>query len=149
MLPKDADSMANGIDPGQIVSKGACTVCSYLSRVSALIGIFLQYFKVTLLFHVFTALCFKVLIVSVFPQVTNQLVMACKEYIKNCTLTMEDEDKLWDRIQEEIEHRDTSNIEVDPKIKLLKSQVESKLKVCNLFCCSFISLCVASQPTIA
>ena len=56
--------------------------------------------------------------------------MACKEYIKNCTLTMEDEDKLWDRIQEEIEHRDTSSIEVDPKIKLLKSQVESKLKVC-------------------
>ena len=62
-------------------------------------------------------------------QVTNQLVMACKEYIKNCTLTMEDEDKLWDRIQEEIEHRDTSCLEVDPKIKLLKSQVESKLKV--------------------
>ena len=42
---------------------------------------------------------------------------------------MEDEDKLWDRIQEEIEHRDTSCLEVDPKIKLLKSQVESKLKV--------------------
>ena len=84
------------------------------------------------MFHVITG-CFKVLNFSILPQVTNQLVMACKEYIKNCTLTMEDEDKLWDRIQEEIEHRDTSNIEVDPKIKLLKSQVESKLKVCNLF----------------
>ena len=55
--------------------------------------------------------------------------MACKEYIKNCTLTMEDDDLLWDRIQEEIEIRDTSNTDVDPKIKLLKSQVESKLKV--------------------
>ncbi|XP_060567478.1 dynein axonemal heavy chain 5-like [Ruditapes philippinarum] len=63
-----------------------------------------------------------------FTKVTNQLVMACKEYIKNCTLTMEDDDLLWDRIQEEIEIRDTSNTDVDPKIKLLKSQVESKLK---------------------
>ncbi|XP_053397319.1 dynein axonemal heavy chain 5-like isoform X6 [Mercenaria mercenaria] len=63
-----------------------------------------------------------------FTKVTNQLVMACKEYIKNCTLTMEDDDLLWDRIQDEIEIRDTSNTDVDPKIKLLKSQVESKLK---------------------
>ena len=63
-------------------------------------------------------------------QVTNQLVMACKEYIKNSTLTMEDDDKLWDRIQEEIQHRDTSTQDLDPKLKLLKSQVESKLKVC-------------------
>ena len=63
--------------------------------------------------------------------------MACKEYIKNCTLTMEDEDKLWDRIQEEIEHRDTSALEVDPKIKLLKSQVESKLKVGEWYFVSF------------
>ncbi|KAL4232681.1 hypothetical protein ACF0H5_007369 [Mactra antiquata] len=63
-----------------------------------------------------------------FTKVTNQLVMACKEYIKNCTLTMEDDDLLWDRIQEEIEHRDHATTDVDPKIKLLKSQVESKLK---------------------
>lgn len=56
--------------------------------------------------------------------------MACKEYIKNCTLTMEDEDLLWNRIQEEIEYRDMSHADVDPKIKLLKTQVESKLKVC-------------------
>ncbi|XP_052807484.1 dynein axonemal heavy chain 5-like isoform X7 [Mya arenaria] len=62
-----------------------------------------------------------------FTKVTNQLVMACKEHIKNCTLTMEDDDLLWDRIEEEIEYRDTST-DVDPKIKLLKSQVESKLK---------------------
>jgi len=69
---------------------------------------------------------------TVFPstvaQVTNQLVMACKEYIKNCTLTMEDNDLLWERIQDEIELRDMS-MDVDPKMKLLKSQVESKLKV--------------------
>lgn len=42
---------------------------------------------------------------------------------------MEDEDLLWDRIQEEIIYRDTSNADVDPKMKLLKSQVEAKLKV--------------------
>ncbi|XP_052242570.1 uncharacterized protein LOC127852659 [Dreissena polymorpha] len=63
-----------------------------------------------------------------FTKVTNQLVMACKEYIKNCTLTMEDDDLLWARIQEEIENRDTSSADVDPKIKLLKSQVDAKLK---------------------
>jgi len=55
--------------------------------------------------------------------------MACKEYIKSCTLTMEDVDLLWKRIQEEIEFRDTTSIDVDPKMRLLKSQVESKLKV--------------------
>ena len=43
---------------------------------------------------------------------------------------MEDEDKLWDRIQDEIETRDAaSSTDVDPKLKLLKSQVEAKLKV--------------------
>lgn len=42
---------------------------------------------------------------------------------------MEDDDLLWDRIQDEIEIRDTSTTDVDPKIKILKSQVESKLKV--------------------
>ena len=41
---------------------------------------------------------------------------------------MEDNDLLWERIQDEIELRDMS-MDVDPKMKLLKSQVESKLKV--------------------
>ncbi|WAR07684.1 DYHG-like protein [Mya arenaria] len=43
-----------------------------------------------------------------------------------------DDDLLWDRIEEEIEYRDTST-DVDPKIKLLKSQVESKLKDDTLY----------------
>ena len=51
---------------------------------------------------------------------------------------MEDDDKLWDCIQSEIEHRDAAtNTDVDPKVKLLKSLVESKLKVSRKFAISY------------
>ncbi|XP_069110280.1 uncharacterized protein, partial [Argopecten irradians] len=62
-----------------------------------------------------------------FTKITNQLVLACKEYIKNCTITVYDGDELWDRIGEEIRSRDTIPT-VDTQHKFLKSQVEANLK---------------------
>ncbi|XP_025098007.1 LOW QUALITY PROTEIN: dynein gamma chain, flagellar outer arm-like [Pomacea canaliculata] len=61
-------------------------------------------------------------------KVTNQLVTACKDHIKSCTInTVEETDNLWDCVQQEVLMRDPTNT-VDPQQKLLKSQVESKLK---------------------
>ncbi|XP_052089132.1 uncharacterized protein LOC127725852 isoform X10 [Mytilus californianus] len=63
----------------------------------------------------------------VFTKITNQLVLACKEYIRNFTSNVYDEDELWGRIAEEIKHRELLST-VDPQQRLLRSQVESKLK---------------------
>lgn len=68
-------------------------------------------------------------------QVTNQLVTACKDHIKSCTInTVEETDNLWDCVMQEVLMRDPTNT-VDPQQKLLKSQVESKLKVVDMPCC--------------
>lgn len=64
----------------------------------------------------------------VFTKITNQLVLACKEYIKNCTITAYDGDELWVRIKEEIRNRDSLPV-VDPQQRLLRNQVEAKIKV--------------------
>ena len=64
----------------------------------------------------------------VYTKITNQLVLACKEYIKNCTITQYDVDQLWTRIREEIKSRDALP-SADPQQKILRSQVEAKLKV--------------------
>lgn len=66
----------------------------------------------------------------VFTKITNQLVLACKEYIKNCTITAYDGDELWVRIKEEIRNRDSLPV-VDPQQRLLRNQVEAKIKVKN------------------
>ncbi|XP_052708586.1 uncharacterized protein LOC128183562 isoform X10 [Crassostrea angulata] len=63
----------------------------------------------------------------VFTKITNQLVLACKEYIKNCTITAYDGDELWVRIKEEIRNRDSLPV-VDPQQRLLRNQVEAKIK---------------------
>ncbi|KAK6187606.1 hypothetical protein SNE40_005595 [Patella caerulea] len=64
----------------------------------------------------------------ILAKVTNQIVLACKEHIKKCTINIiEDEDTLWTRVSEEVQNRDSLNI-ADPHQKLLRSQVESKLK---------------------
>ncbi|OWF37572.1 Dynein heavy chain 5, axonemal [Mizuhopecten yessoensis] len=62
-----------------------------------------------------------------FTKITNQLVLACKEYIKNCTMTVYDGDELWERIGEEIRSRD-SLPSMDTQHKYLKNQVEANLK---------------------
>lgn len=64
----------------------------------------------------------------VFTKITNQLVLACKEYIKNCTITAYDGDELWVRIKEEIRNRDSLPV-VDPQQRMLRNQVEAKIKV--------------------
>ena len=64
----------------------------------------------------------------VFTKITNQLVLACKEYIKNCTITVYDGDELWDRVREEINQRD-SLPSVDPQQRFLRNQIEANLKV--------------------
>ncbi|ESO89151.1 hypothetical protein LOTGIDRAFT_229063 [Lottia gigantea] len=63
----------------------------------------------------------------VLAKVTNQIVLACKEHIKECTMNIvEDEDYLWKKVSTEI-NRDNLNM-TDPQQKLLRSQIESKLK---------------------
>jgi dynein heavy chain len=64
----------------------------------------------------------------VFTKITNQLVLACKEYIRNFTSNIYDEDELWMRIAEEIKQRELMT-SIDPQQRLLRNQVESKLKV--------------------
>lgn len=64
----------------------------------------------------------------VFTKITNQLVLACKEYIRNFTSNIYDEDELWLRIAEEIKQRELMS-SIDPQQRLLRNQVESKLKV--------------------
>ena len=67
-------------------------------------------------------------------QVTNQLVMACKDHVKACTTNvLEDRDLLWDCVAQEALMRDPAAVG-DPQHKLLKSQVESKLKVVDVLC---------------
>ncbi|XP_070190368.1 uncharacterized protein [Littorina saxatilis] len=64
----------------------------------------------------------------ILTKVTNQLVMACKDHIKGCTINIiEDRDLLWDCVAQEAMMRDPATV-ADPQHKLLKSQVESKLK---------------------
>ncbi|XP_076466964.1 uncharacterized protein LOC143298129 [Babylonia areolata] len=64
----------------------------------------------------------------ILTKVTNQLVMACKDHIKACTINIiQDRDMLWDCVGQEALMRDPATIG-DPQHKLLKSQVESKLK---------------------
>lgn len=79
-----------------------------------------------------------------FTKITNQLVLACKEYIKNCTITAYDTDELWERISEEIRERDTLP-NVDPQQRLLRSQVEAKLKVRFMFLLTILLLCHPKQ----
>lgn len=64
----------------------------------------------------------------VFTKITNQLVLACKEYIRNFTSNVYDEDELWVRIAEEIKQRELQG-SGDAQQRLLRSQLESKLKV--------------------
>lgn len=64
----------------------------------------------------------------ILTKVTNQLVMACKDHIKSCTTNViEDRDELWDCVAQEALMRDPAATG-DTQQKLLKSQVESKLK---------------------
>ena len=65
---------------------------------------------------------------------TNQLVLACKDHIKSCTMNViEDRDVLWDCVAQEALMRDPATVG-EPQHKLLKSQVESKLKVVDVLC---------------
>ena len=79
---------------------------------------------------------------TLYTQVTNQLVLACKEYIQRSTINLDtSEDMLWDQVQQEVASRDTQNVipanagsgSSDPQHKHFHSQVESRLKVNGLF----------------
>jgi hypothetical protein len=65
--------------------------------------------------------------------VTNQLVLACKEYIQQATYNYaDDNDLLWQRVQEEIESRhegSPSQASIEPPAKQLQNQLNAKLKV--------------------
>ncbi|KAL5009692.1 hypothetical protein ScPMuIL_011997 [Solemya velum] len=63
----------------------------------------------------------------VFTKVTNQLVLACKEYLKESTLTFDDVDELWEKIGQEIQHRDMLP-SADPQHRMLRNHVEAKFK---------------------
>ncbi|XP_067674368.1 uncharacterized protein [Haliotis asinina] len=64
----------------------------------------------------------------ILTKVTNQLVLACKEHIKGCTINMlDDTDDLWRRVTDEVQQRDTLPT-TDPQQRLLRSQIESKLR---------------------
>ena len=63
-----------------------------------------------------------------FVQITNQLVLACKEYIQEACITDEGEDLLWAKVQHEILNKDTLQ-NSDPQQKHLQTQLEGKLKV--------------------
>lgn len=58
-------------------------------------------------------------------QVTNQLVIACKEYIRSDTSSGDGNDVLWEKVAGEIKERDEAAItDSQPK-----NQVEMRLKV--------------------
>ena len=61
-------------------------------------------------------------------KVTNQLVLACKDHIKECTINKDDVDNLWMRVDEEIQFRDQRD-SADPQHKQLRTEVISRIKV--------------------
>ena len=57
------------------------------------------------------------------------MVLACKDYIQQCTL-IGDDDKLWEKVHAEILDRDGDHAE--PHHRALARQIESRLRVCVL-----------------
>lgn len=66
-------------------------------------------------------------------QITNQLVLACRDYIKDITISPDDDDKLWDCVTDEVLTRDVTPGNSDPQQRILQADLESKLKVCCAF----------------
>ncbi|CAH1799095.1 unnamed protein product [Owenia fusiformis] len=62
-----------------------------------------------------------------FTKITNQLVLVCKDYVKDATINTDDEDHLWEKVDEEIESRDALQ-NIDPHHRHMRFQVENKLK---------------------
>ena len=60
-------------------------------------------------------------------QVTNQLVLGCKAYIRSTTLEDED-DVIWPKLLEEINTRD-DQFSADLNMRNFQAQIESHLKV--------------------
>ena len=66
-------------------------------------------------------------------QVTNQLVLVCKQYLQDITIS-DDTDHLWDVVQQEISSgiatgSNTLTTSHEQSYKQLKAQLEAKLKV--------------------
>lgn len=61
-----------------------------------------------------------------FTKVTNQVVLACKEYIQQCTI-VGDIDQLWDKVQDEIIEREGDAI--DMTHRMMARHLESRLRV--------------------
>ena len=62
----------------------------------------------------------------IFLQVTNQIVLACKEYIQQCTVSVDDEDQLWQKVQQETA---TAEPLSSSQQKHLQTQLDNRLKV--------------------
>ena len=71
---------------------------------------------------------------------TNQIVLACKDHIKEATVSaIDDKDRLWQKISEEVSEKDTVTT-CDSQQKLSRGQVDSKVKVSMIITSPFSSL---------
>ena len=63
-------------------------------------------------------------------QITNQLVLACKEYIREVTIARDGEDELWDIVVEEIQGED-QQLQQQPDLqqKQFQATLEARLRV--------------------
>ena len=70
----------------------------------------------------------------VFSQITNQMVLACKQYLRECTLQGED-DLLWNKVDTEVHTDDSSNNTIashqldSAQRAQLQAQLDARLKV--------------------
>ncbi len=63
-----------------------------------------------------------------FLQITNQLVLACKDYVKEATISDDNNDYLWNIVLEEIK-KDNPGMQTDPQQKQFQAQLVDRLKV--------------------